>query len=522
MPKNNIYKNMERSERIDLELRNLFSSKGYSRFKMGKFEDYDLYARNKDFIPSEDIITVMGDGGKLIALRPDLTLSIVKYYRPEENNVERLYYSETIYRSAKDGAYQGLRQTGLECIGDITNKDVEEVTALAALSLKTISKDFILDLSHMGFLQEILARVPSGGKKEVLDAISKKNPAAIDALGEEYMLPDSDVEGFKALTSAYGNYKEVLPKLKDFALTRKSKEYLEELEEVCKMLAAKRVGGTINIDFSIVNNMTYYSGILFRGYVPGIPTGILSGGRYDGVMEHMGKKGGAIGFALYLDSLDALEGEDDYTALNDDYINIALPKGRLGNKIYAKFEKAGYSCKGIKDDNRKLVFQDNKKKIRYFWVKPTDVTVYVERGTADIGACGSDIIAEYSPDIYEVLDLQEGKCTMAIAGKKDFRDDTSKTLRVATKFPQITREYFDKESRNIDIIKLHGSIELAPVLGMSDVIVDIVETGKTLKENDLVKLEDILPVSARLIINKSSFKFKNKKVVELIEKIKNE
>ena len=512
MSNKNILRNMEISERGDLELRALFSEMGYKRFKMGKFEDYSLYSMNKDFIPAEDIITVMGDGGKLLALRPDLTLSIVKYFIPEEVSCERLYYSETIYRTSKTGEYNGLKQTGLECLGEIRNEEVFEVALLAANSLRVFSKDFILDLSHMGFLQEILSSVPTHSKNEMLQAISKKNTSLGISKGEQNLL--------LAVASTYGNYKNVIPVLMNVAPTEKSKEYLKELKDVCKLLSSKRVGGTVNIDFSIVNNMTYYSGILFRGYIPGISRGILSGGRYDGIMERMGKKGGAIGFALYLNELDALDELSGNVGKEDDkYINIALPKGRLGNRIYDIFEKSGYSCKGIREDNRKLVFEDKRKKIRYFWVKPSDVAVYVERGTADIGAVGSDILFETKPDIYEMLDLKEGKCNMCIAAKKGFKDNPARTLRVATKFPEITREYFDKESRNIDIIKLHGSIELAPVLNMTDVIVDIVETGKTLKENNLERIKDILPISARLIVNKSSFKFKNESVVKFINAV---
>ena len=196
-------------------------------------------------------------------------------------------------------------------------------------------------------------------------------------------------------------------------------------------------------------------------------------------------------------------------------VNVALPKGRLGEKVYAMFEKAGYECDSIKENSRKLTFENEEKGIRYFWVKPSDVAIYVERGAADIGVAGKDILLEYSPDVYELLDLGLGKCRMAVAGYRDFEDDTSKTLRVATKFVNIAAEYYAKKSREIDIIKLNGSIELAPILGLSDVIVDIVETGATLTENSLAPLETIVPISARLISNKASFKFKNKEIEEI-------
>ena len=201
-------------------------------------------------------------------------------------------------------------------------------------------------------------------------------------------------------------------------------------------------------------------------------------------------------------------------------INVALPKGRLGEKVYAMFEAAGYECPSIKENSRKLIFENPECGIRYFWVKPSDVSIYVERGAADIGVAGKDILLEYAPDVYELLDLNLGKCRMAVAAKKDFHDDNQKTLKVATKFANIASSYYSSICRDIDIIKLNGSIEIAPILGLSDVIVDIVETGTTLKENDLEVIETIVPISARLIANKASFKFKTQEIEKIAQSIK--
>ncbi len=193
-------------------------------------------------------------------------------------------------------------------------------------------------------------------------------------------------------------------------------------------------------------------------------------------------------------------------------INIALPKGRLGEKVYAMFAAAGYECPSILENSRKLIFENPDKGIRYFWVKPSDVSIYVERGAADIGVAGKDILLEYHPDVYELLDLNLGKCRMAVAAKKDLYDDGQRTLRVATKFADIAAAHYASKCRDIDIIHLNGSIEIAPILGLSDVIVDIVETGTTLKENDLEVKETILPISARLICNKAAFRFKTAEI----------
>lgn len=197
-------------------------------------------------------------------------------------------------------------------------------------------------------------------------------------------------------------------------------------------------------------------------------------------------------------------------------LNIALPKGRLGEKVYAMFKAAGFPCPSIEEQNRKLIFENEEVGVRYFWVKPSDVAIYVERGAADVGVAGKDILLEYRPRVYELLDLDVGKCRMAVAAPKGFRDDTTRTLRVATKFSRIARDYYAAQGRDIDIIHLNGSIEIAPILGLSDVIVDIVETGTTLKENDLEVCETIVPISARLIANTSSFKFKNEAIQRLL------
>ena len=200
-------------------------------------------------------------------------------------------------------------------------------------------------------------------------------------------------------------------------------------------------------------------------------------------------------------------------------LNIALPKGRLGEKVYAMFEKAGFPCPSIHEDNRKLIFENEELGLRFFWAKPSDVPIYVERGVADIGVAGKDILLEYRPDVYELLDLKLGRCRMAVAAPKDFHDDPRRTLRVATKFSHIAAGYYAAQGRDIDIIHLNGSIEIAPIIGLSDVIVDIVETGTTLKENDLEVIATVVPISARLIANKSGYKFKNETIEEIVRGI---
>ena len=197
-------------------------------------------------------------------------------------------------------------------------------------------------------------------------------------------------------------------------------------------------------------------------------------------------------------------------------INIALPKGRLGDSVYKSLEKIGYECPEMLSDSRKLVFENKEKGVRYILVKPSDVAVYVEHGAADIGIVGYDVISENEPDVFELFDLNIGKCNLAVAAPKGFRDDNRETLRVATKYPNVAKRYYSKINREIEIIELHGSIELAPIIGLSDVIVDIVETGTTLRENGLDVLEEICPLSARFVVNKVSMKMERDRVMAIV------
>lgn len=200
-------------------------------------------------------------------------------------------------------------------------------------------------------------------------------------------------------------------------------------------------------------------------------------------------------------------------------LHIALPKGRLGEKAYAALARAGYPCKGVLEDNRRLTFDNEEAGVRYFLVKPSDVAVYVEHGASDLGIVGKDTLLENRPDVYELLDLGMGKCRMCVAGPRDFVDRHEGALRVATKFPNIARAYYAARSREIELITLHGSIELAPIVGLSDVIVDLVETGTTLRENGLAPLEEVATISARLIANKASLKFRGDAVRNLVQRM---
>ena len=299
---------MKSEERVTFELRGLYQKYGYRQFKMGKFEDYDLYVRNKDFIDSDSIITFNDINGKLVALKPDLTLSIIKNYHHTEGYVEKVYYSENIYRASKSShSYREILQTGLECMGDIDLYHLCEVTALAAKSLAAVSGNYVLEVSHMGVIKGVLEPLDDSLKERIVKCIGEKNLHEIHRLCKNHRVGEDIYGAIELLVSTYGNYRHVLSVLKKADFSRQVKDSLRELETILSILAANRLAKNINIDFSIVNDMSYYSGILYKGFVKGIPSSILSGGQYDQLMERMGKRAGAVGFAVYLDSLDRLD-----------------------------------------------------------------------------------------------------------------------------------------------------------------------------------------------------------------------
>ena len=499
-------------EQVIFKLRTLYKAYGYEQYRMSRFEEYELYAGNKAFMPSGEILTFTGVNGKLMALRPDVTLSIVKYAK-DDGEIKKLYYNENVYRS--DGEeFKEQMQVGLECIGSIDVELTGEVLLLAKRSLETLGEHSRLDVSHMGFLNGLLQNenMTLEQRNEIVDRIRSKNVSEIKRLCDLYRLGDDFCNRIISLSTLYGTFNEVAGELHRISTNEEMNTALRELEELNSVLCSLGITQGINIDFSIINDISYYNGIIFQGFIEGVPSKVLSGGRYDELLRKFGKQSEAIGFAVYLDELE--QSDSSVTAeAGSKMINIALPKGRLGEKAYAIFEASGYGCPEIREESRKLVFEDRENGVRYFWVKPSDVAIYVERGAADIGIAGKDVLLEYSPDVYELLDLGIGKCKMSVASEKGFiPGGLNKTLRVATKFPNIARSHYRKKGREIDVIELNGSIELAPLLSLSDVIVDIVETGQTLLENEMETVETIADISARLISNKASYKFNHEKI----------
>ncbi len=308
----NVLKN---DERAVFTLRSLYQSYGYAHYKMSKFEEYELYAKNKNFLISENIITFTGAGGKLMALKPDVTLSIVKNSK-DTAGVKKVYYNENVYRMSKDSHdYKEIMQVGLECMGDIDKYCISEVLVLALESLKGISEDYVLDISHLGLVSDVLDRtgVSESARAELLACIGEKNQHGIDEICKSENVSADSAEILKLLVEIYGTPTEVIKELSERLPKDCGREALAELSEIIESIDGASLGNKIRIDFSVINDMSYYSGIVFKGFASGIPASILSGGQYDNLMHRMGRSAGAIGFAVYLDLLDAIsDGPDKY------------------------------------------------------------------------------------------------------------------------------------------------------------------------------------------------------------------
>ena len=302
---------LKKEERAILVLRKLYQSFGYLPYKMSRFEEYDLYVRNKDFLVSDQVITFSDRSGKLLALKPDVTLSIIKN-AGKSSDTQRVYYNENVYRvDPQTRAFREIMQTGLECIGNLSAMDVAEVVLLAARSLKELGENFVLDLSHMGVLSGILAEsgLSHEGKNKALQYLHQKNSHELRRLCEA---EGCNSEVLLTLVQSVGTPSVVFEKLRKYTQNKALLASLVELQEICGVLESFGFGANIRVDFSVGTDMKYYSGVVFKGYLEGITAGILSGGQYDKLLQKMGRSGNAVGFAIYLNLLEQIREAPGY------------------------------------------------------------------------------------------------------------------------------------------------------------------------------------------------------------------
>ena len=331
--------NLKGEEKVLFRLRSLYSSFGYKTYKMSRFEEYDLYARNKDFLVSSNIITFNDTDGKLMALKPDVTLSIVRSIKDKSGTVSRICYGENVYRvSSSSGTFREIMQAGLECIGDVGLLELCEVASLAQMSLKAISKDSILTISHIGIVESLLNKIPEGLASEAAKALAARNVSALEALSQANAEYSEVLSKIAKLATISGSSDEVFSQLSEMGVDKKS---LSELKTITASLDPKMM----RIDFSILDGMKYYNGIVMRGYVKGVPTAVISGGQYDKLMKRMKKKSRAIGFAVYLDSLERLLEE-----VSEYDVDVVLRYGE-GDDIASVLKKA----QKLRDEGKSVV-----------------------------------------------------------------------------------------------------------------------------------------------------------------------
>lgn len=495
----------------------LFRDKGYAEISTPEVEFYDLFVQSGNPIPQEALLKIVDRSGKLMVMRPDCTTPIARVAATKLKNTPlplRLYYNETVFRSgvAHRGGSSEIPQCGIELLGaDGLSADLEAVSLAAEALAAVCPAGSYIELGHAGLFKSLVEELGLGSvETETLrELIEGKHFAALD----DYLRPFEDKSaGFilSRLSRLFGG-EEVLDEAEALMGRRPELDYLRRLHWA---LTGAGLGASIRYDLGLVHQLDYYTGVIFRGYANGVGAPVLSGGRYDDLLSAFGRPAPAVGFAVDVDLATSAPGEES----GSPRLKIALTKGRLQDKTVALFEKAGLDCSPVKDPGRRLIHALPGYPLDCVLAKAPDVITYVEHGVCDMGVVGKDTILERGESpFYEVLDLGFGKCRFALAVKEgtDFYG-TYQTRRIATKYPNVARTFFEQKGMDVEIIKIEGSVELAPILGLADGIVDIVETGATLRENGLVPIEDVAPVSARLIVNTAAMKLKKAAILDLI------
>lgn len=510
---------LQPSERAAFALRSVYQEAGCCQYRLGRFEEYSLYQANRSFLPAGQLVTFTDLDGRLLALKPDVTLSIAKSARPAPGQILRYYYHEKVCRpSEADRTFREIDQMGLELLGAAGPAQDGEAVELAVRSLDRLGRPWVLEIGHMGYLFGLMDALclPQTARPRLMEALRAKNAhelraAAREAGGEEA------ARALCGLLELCGEPEQLLPVLEQRAVNPAMTQAAAQLRGLARILAAAE--GSVRLDMSLAGEMEYYNGLVFRGCLQGLPRPVLKGGRYDRLMEKFTPGAGAIGFAVYLDELDR-PADPPACPAPGGMLSVALPKGRLGDQVSRLLQSVGCGCPEGYQDSRRLVVENPAAGVRYFLVKPSDVPIYVERGAADVGIAGKDVLAESGAEVYELLDTGLGRCRMCVAAPAGYRDDPARPVRVATKFTRIAKAYYASIGREIEIIRLNGSIELAPLLGLSDVIVDIVETGTTLRENGLEVVTEFMPISARFIANKASYPFRRPGVDAMLDKLR--
>jgi ATP phosphoribosyltransferase regulatory subunit len=553
-----LFEECDVQNRITARLRGVFEGAGYLEVKTPGFEFYDAFASRTDYYPQEGLYTLTDARGRLVTVRPDSTIPIARMTASKLKGHAlpiRLFYAQNVFRRQQDhsGKSAETMQMGIELIGaEGFSADLEALILAAETLEQNAPGSYRIEIGHVGIYRLLMEGIDSPPEDKALihRYIAAKNYAAL-----------GDIEGLSG-----GRAAEILKKLPrlfgDAGVLAEASELMDGYDEKLTTMIAylkqlfgeletKGLADRVMIDFGLVNQADYYSALVFRGYAQDTGRPVLSGGRYDSLFSDFGEDLPSVGFGLNIDQLTEAElrgvaiaansassamfatdpgsgpGQHAYDVRsvqpaheNSKTLRIALTKGRLEDSFVGLMEKAGYDCSEIRSKGRKLLLSVPGAGIEVFLAKAPDVITYVEHGVCDIGIVGKDTIAEYGGTFYEIMDLGIGICRFALAapGGRDFYGGYG-TKVIATKYPNVANKYFLGKGMDVETIRIEGSVEIAPLLNLADGIVDIVETGTTLKENGLDVIEDIRPISARLIVGVSSMKMKKKEIDEFADRL---
>lgn len=513
-----LFEECDDRRKVEAVLSQLFKENNYRKVMTPTIEFFDVFKSDNLGIEPEEMYKLSDSMGRTTVLRPDNTAPIARLVATRlcaDDFPVRLYYNQSVYTRNKSlaGRTDETEQSGIELIGDSSMDADIEVISMAYEALKRNNlNSFKLELCHAGFFNAILNKMDISDmqKADICNFIEGKNYAALgDLLDKTGPSVESDV--IRRLPRLFGDVG-VIDEAKALYSDSASDEALDYLRAVYEKLCEIGLGDNITIDLGIVNRSNYYTGVIFRGYAQGSGLTVVSGGRYDNLLGEFGLDAAAVGFAVNVNVLcDVMREEINI----DRPIRIALTKGRLEKSSVELFKKMGLDTEQLEKKGRRLILPVGN--YEAVLSKAPDVITYVEHGVCDIGVVGKDTVVEHGSSFYEVIDLGIGKCRFALACPKgtDFYSGYRRKV-VASKYPKVAKEYFRSKGMDVDIIKIEGSVELAPLLGLADGIVDIVETGSTLKENGLEVVDTIMPISARVIVNMASMKLRKKEIEDFL------
>lgn len=515
-------------------LHNIFEDCGYRQVITPGFEYYDVFSASETYFPQESIYKMVDGKGRLIAARPDSTIPIARLVSTKLKGYPlplKLFYNQNVFRKNPGlrGRSDEILQMGVELIGDSSFRSDVEILSLGAQAFSACGiRDLRIEIGHVGIFKLLMENIDADPEQKIRihEFISAKNYAALSAKLDR-MKDDQTTRILRELPKLFGG-EEVFEKAEHLfnGYDERLINMLNYLKEIYEALINLGLKDLIIIDFGLVNQADYYSSIVFKGYIKSAGEAVLSGGRYDELLKEFGNDLPATGFAINIDLLASnliKRGQNISESSGEHHLRIALTKGRLEKRAVEIFQAIGFDCSHLHEKGRKLFMTIPDKKTDIVFAKAADVITYVEHGVCDLGIVGMDTIMESGGTFYEVLNLGFGKCRFVLAAPKgsDFYGSYG-TKRVASKYPKVTGDFFEEKGMDVQIIKIEGSVELAPLLSLADAIVDIVETGTTLKENGLEVVEEIRNISARLIVNEASMKLKKKEIDELINRIEKE